>query len=67
MTEYVSIPTELIIELREGLAKIEEILATLEELSDKEGLKEIREAEKEYERRDFSIARNAEEIRKLVE
>ncbi|MBC8223604.1 hypothetical protein H8E65_03375 [Candidatus Bathyarchaeota archaeon] len=67
MTEYVSIPTELLTELREGLAKIEEILATLEELSDKDGLKEIREAEKEYEKGDFSITRNAEEIRKLVE
>lgn len=66
MTEYVSIPMELLTELREELVKIKEILATLEELSDKESLKEIRKAEKEYERGDFSIAKNSKEIRKLV-
>ena len=67
MTEYVSIPLELLTELREGLAKIEEILATLEELSDREGLEEVKEAEVEYERGEFVTAKSSEEIRKLIE
>jgi len=57
---------ELFAELRQVLAKIEEILATLEELSDKGNLKEIRETEKEYDRGEFSIAKNSEELRKLL-
>ena len=50
-----------------GLAKVEEVLATLEELMDKEGLKRIREAEEEYRRGDYVIAESGQEIGKLVE
>jgi hypothetical protein len=41
LTEVVSVPRPLLKELYEHFAKIEEILATLEELSNKEGLKRI--------------------------
>lgn len=67
MTEYVSIPLELLTELREGLVRIEEILATLEELSDREGLVEVKEAENEYERGEFETAKSSEDIRKFIE
>ena len=67
MTEYVSIPLDLLLELREGLAKIEEILATVEELSDKEGLADVKEAEAEYRRGEFVTAKSGDEIRKMIE
>ena len=50
-----------------GLAKVEEVLATLEELTDKEGLKRIRKAEEEYRRGDYVIVESGQEIGKLVE
>lgn len=38
MTEYVTIPKELLKDLFEGLVRVEEVLATLEELMNKEWL-----------------------------
>jgi len=51
LTEAVSVPRPLLKELYEHFAKIEEILATLEELSDKEGLKRIEKSLEEYKER----------------
>ena len=48
--ESVTIPKELLKDLYTGLAKVEEVLATLEELMDKKGLERIRKAEDEYEK-----------------
>ena len=43
MAETVSIPRPLLKELYEHFERIEEILASLEELSDKKGLREMKE------------------------
>jgi len=43
--DSVTIPKELLKELHEGLIKIEEVLATLEELTDEEGMRRIRRAD----------------------
>ncbi|MBC7090498.1 MAG: hypothetical protein H5T50_01090 [Nitrososphaeria archaeon] len=67
MAESVSVPKELLKNLYKGLAEVEEVLATLEELMDKEGLQRIREAEEEYQKGDYVIVENSEEIRKLIE
>lgn len=67
MAESVAVPKELLKNLYMGLAKVEEVLATLEELMDKEGLKRIREAEEEYRRGDYVIVESGREIGKLVE
>ena len=67
MAESVTVPKELLKNLYMGLAKVEEVLATLEELMDKEGLKRIREAEEEYRRGDYVIVESGQEIGKLVE
>jgi hypothetical protein len=44
----VVVPKELLRELILELSKVEEVLATLEELLNEEGLKRIRGAEEEY-------------------
>ena len=67
MAESVAVPKELLKNLYMGLAKVEEVLATLEELTDKEGLERIREAEEEYRRGDYVIVESGQEIGKLVE
>ena len=67
MAESVAVPKELLKNLYMGLAKVEEVLATLEELMDKEGLKRIREAEEEYRGGDYVIVESGQEIGKLVE
>jgi hypothetical protein len=49
------IPEELLRDLYVGLARVEEVLATLEELMDKEGLKRIRKAEEEYKKENIKL------------
>ncbi|NWF97246.1 MAG: hypothetical protein HXY34_14000, partial [Candidatus Thorarchaeota archaeon] len=53
MAEAVSIPRPLLKELYEHFDKIEEILATLEELSNKEGLKRIEKSLQEYKKKEY--------------
>ena len=53
--EPVIIPKELLKELHEGLVRIEEVLATLEELMDEEGVHRIRGAEEEYKRGEYVL------------
>jgi len=66
VTESVSVPRPLLKELYEHFAKIEEILATLEELMNKEGLKRIRRSLKEYQKGEYVTAKSPEEIRKTL-
>ena len=63
MTETVSVPLPLLKELYEHFDRIEEILATLEELSDKKGLKRIEKNLEEYKKKEFIAVSNPEEIR----
>ncbi|MEM4303958.1 MAG: hypothetical protein QXQ70_08710 [Candidatus Caldarchaeum sp.] len=67
MPESVAVPKALLKNLYRGLIEVEEVLATLEELMDEEGLKRIREAEEEYRRGDYVIADSSEEIKRLME
>lgn len=66
MAESVTIPTQLLRELYTGLAKMEEVLATLEELMDREGLERIRAAEEEYRRGEYVTVQGSGEIKKLL-
>ena len=66
MAKSVTIPEELLKDLYVGLARVEEVLATLEELMDKEGLKRIRKAEEEYRKGKFETVRNSGEIERLL-
>ena len=67
MAESVAIPKELLRELYMGLSKVEEVLATLEELMDKEGLERIRKAEEEYRKGEYITIQSSSDIKKLAE
>jgi len=65
LTENITIPKDLLKELREGLLRVEEVLATLEELTNREGLERTRKAEEEYKKGEYVIVENAKELKKL--
>jgi hypothetical protein len=62
LTETVSVPMPLLKELYEHFDRIEEILATLEELSDKKGLKRIEKGLEEHKKNEFITVSGPEEI-----
>lgn len=66
MTEVVSVPRPLLKELYEHFAKIEEILATLEELMNREGLERIKKSLEEYKKKDYVTAKSPESIREAL-
>lgn len=66
MSEAVTVPKPLLKELYEHFSKIEEILATLEELMDREGLERIRKSLEDYKRGEYVTAKTPEEIRKVL-
>lgn len=57
LSEVVSVPRPLLKELYEHFDRIEEILATLEELSDKKGLKRIEKSLEEYKKKECTEAK----------
>jgi hypothetical protein len=63
----VVVPKELLRELVLELSKVEEVLATLEELLNEEGLKRIRGAEEEYRKGDYVVVESGKEVEKLLE
>jgi hypothetical protein len=66
LTEAVSIPRPLLKELYEHFDRIEEILATLEELSNKEGLERIEKSLEEYKKKEFIAVKSPEKIREAL-
>ncbi|MGQ9641748.1 MAG: hypothetical protein ACUVUF_06470 [Candidatus Bathycorpusculaceae bacterium] len=66
MTEVVSVPRPLLKELYEHFYRIEEILATLEELLNKEGLKRIERSLEEYKKKECITVRKPEKIREAL-
>jgi hypothetical protein len=57
LIEEISVPRPLLKELYEHFDRIEEILATLEELSNKQGQKRIKKSLEEYEKKEcFAVA-----------
>lgn len=54
-------------ELNLELSKVEEVLATLEELLNEEGLRRVREAEEEYRKEDYIVVDSGKEVEKLLE
>jgi hypothetical protein len=67
LTEYIAIPKTLLKDLYMGLTKVEEFLATLEELMNKEGLERTRKAEEEYRKGEYVAVESSSEIKKLTE
>jgi len=66
LSEAVSVPRPLLKELYEHFARIEEILATLEELMDKEGLERIEKSLEEYKKKDYVTAKSPEGIKEAL-
>jgi len=66
LAESVTIPKGLLKDLYMGLAKVEEVLATLEELMDKKGLERICKAEEEYRKGEYITVQSSSEIKKLL-
>jgi hypothetical protein len=64
--DSVTIPKELLKKLHEGFVRIEEVLATLEELMDEEGVRRVRRAEEEYRRGEYVVVENSSEVEKLI-
>lgn len=65
MSGSIAIPKELLKELHEGLIRVEEVLDTIEELMDEEGMQRIRKAE-EYKRGEYLAAESSAEVEKLI-
>jgi len=66
LDESIAIPRALLKDLYMGLAKVEEVLATLEELMDEEGLERIHKAEEEYKKGNYTLIQSGDEARKLA-
>ena len=66
MTQAVPVPRPLLKELYEHFAKIEEILATLEELADEEGLERIKKGLEEYKKKEYISVKSPEGIREAL-
>lgn len=66
LTEVVSVPRPLLKELYAHFAKIAEILATLEEQSDKQGLDRMEKRVEGYKKKKYSVVNSPEEIRETL-
>ena len=66
MVETVSIPRPLLKELYEHFDRIEEILSTLEELSDKKGLRRIEKSLEEYKNKEYITVLSPDKIREAL-
>lgn len=60
MAKKVAIPEELLRGLVLELSRVEEVLATIEELLNEEGLKRIRRAVEEYRKGDYIVVDSSE-------
>ena len=66
MTETIIIPKDLLKDLHAGLTKVEGVLATLEEIADREGQRRVRRAKTEYRKGDYVVIEKGEDLLKRV-
>ena len=66
LTESITIPRDLLKQLHEGLIRVEEALATLEELMNKDGMRRVKKAEEEYRKGEYTVIENAEELKEKL-
>jgi len=66
MTESLSVPKSVLKELQEHARQIDEIIATLEELADQEGVQRIKTGLKEYEQGEYVVVEDPREIESLL-
>jgi hypothetical protein len=61
-----SVPRSVLRELREHARQIEEIIATLEELTDKEGIRRIKSSLKQYEQGEYVVVEDRKQLDSLL-
>jgi hypothetical protein len=66
LAKTVTIPEELLRELVLELSRVGEVLSTIEELLDGEGLRRIRGAEEEYRKGGYIAVESSGEVEKLL-
>lgn len=66
MSESLSVPRSVLKELQEHARHIEEIVATLEELADQEGMRRIRSSLKEYEQGEYVVLEDPKKMESLL-
>ena len=59
-------PRSVLKELQDHARQIEEIIATLEELADQEGIRRIRSSLKEYEQGEYVVVEDPKEMESLL-
>ena len=67
LSESLSVPRSVLRELQEHARQIEEIIATLEELADKEGIRRIKSSLKQYEQGEYVVVRDPKQLDSLLE
>ena len=60
-------PRSVLRELQEHARQIEEIIATLEELADKEGIRRIKSSLKQYEQGKYVVVESPKQLDSLLE
>jgi hypothetical protein len=66
LAKTVTIPEELLREFVVELSRVGEVIATIEELLDEEGLRRVRGAEEEYRKGDYIVVESSREVEKLL-
>jgi hypothetical protein len=67
LSESLSVPRSVLMELQEHARQIQEIIATLEELADKEGVRRIKIGLKQYEQGEYVIVEDPKQLGSLLE
>jgi len=57
-----SVPRSVLKELQQHARQIEEIIATLEELADKEGIRRIKSSLKQYEQGEYVVVEDPKQL-----
>lgn len=66
LSESVTVPKPLLKEPQRHLEGIEEIMATLKEIMNREGLERIQKAVKEHKKGEYTVAETPEDIEKSL-
>ena len=62
-----SVPRSVLKELQDHARQIEEIIATLEELADQEGIRRIKSSLKQYEQGEYVVVEDPKQLNSLLE
>ena len=66
-SDKIAIPASLLIELKDAVERLDDILETIEVLSDKSILREIRKSMQEIEKGEYQVIESPEDVDKLLE